>query len=309
MEQRMTIPVLTKTELPGVPIASRGKVRDIYRVDARAVGQAEGRLVLVATDRISAYDCVFEQGIPRKGQVLTQLSVFWFEFLAGMVRHHFLTANPREYPQPYPGFEDQLEGRSMLVKEALPFPVECVVRGYLSGSGWKEYKQSGAIAGIPLPAGLRESDRLSEPVFTPATKAATGHDENISFDQMADRIGKADATALRDLSIAIYLRAAEHAERQGIILADTKFEFGTDAEGILLIDEVLTPDSSRFWPRDGYRVGGSQPSFDKQYVRDYVDSIGWNRQPPTPALPPAVIEQTTSKYVEIFRRITGRDLR
>jgi phosphoribosylaminoimidazole-succinocarboxamide synthase len=300
MEQRMTIPVLTKTELPGVPIASRGKVRDIYGAD--------GKLVLVATDRISAYDCVFEQGIPRKGQVLTQLSVFWFELLAGMVRHHFLTADPREYPQPYPRFQDQLEGRSMLVKQAKPFPVECVVRGYLSGSGWKEYKESGAIAAMPLPAGLRESDRLSEPVFTPATKATTGHDENISFDGMADRIGKADATALRDLSIAIYLRAAEHAERQGIMLADTKFEFGTDAEGILLIDEVLTPDSSRFWPREGYRAGGSQPSFDKQFVRDYVDSVGWNRQPPAPALPPDVIEQTTSKYVEIFRRITGQDL-
>ena len=300
MEQRMTIPVLTKTELPGVPIASRGKVRDIYGAD--------GKLVLVATDRISAYDCVFEQGIPRKGQVLTQLSVFWFELLAGMVRHHFLTADPREYPQPYPRFQDQLEGRSMLVKQAKPFPVECVVRGYLSGSGWKEYKESGAIAGMPLAAGLQESDRLSEPVFTPATKATTGHDENISFDGMVDRIGKADATALRDLSIAIYLRAAEHAERQGIMLADTKFEFGTDAEGILLIDEVLTPDSSRFWPREGYRAGGSQPSFDKQFVRDYVDSVGWNRQPPAPALPPDVIEQTTSKYVEIFRRITGQDL-
>jgi phosphoribosylaminoimidazole-succinocarboxamide synthase len=195
------------------------------------------------------------------------------------------------------------------VKRASPFPVECVVRGYLSGSGWKEYKQGRAIAGIPLPAGLRESARLSEPLFTPATKATTGHDENISFDQMADRIGMAAATALRDMSIAIYLRAAEHAERQGVILADTKFEFGTDSEGILLIDEVLTPDSSRFWPRDGYQPGGSQPSFDKQYVRDYVDSIGWNRQPPTPALPPEVIEQTTSKYVEIFRRITGRVLR
>jgi phosphoribosylaminoimidazole-succinocarboxamide synthase len=283
-------------------------VRDIYRADGRADGQGEQRLVLVATDRISAYDCVFEQGIPSKGQVLTQLSVFWFEFLSGMVRHHFLTADPREYPQPYPRFQDQLEGRSMLVKQARPFPVECVVRGYLSGSGWKEYKESGAIAAMPLPAGLRESDRLSEPAFTPATKATTGHDENISFEQMADRIGKSDARALRDLSIAIYLRAAEHAERQGIILADTKFEFGTDREGILLIDEVLTPDSSRFWPRDSYRPGGSQPSFDKQYVRDYVDSIGWNRQPPTPALPPEVIAHTISKYVEIFRRITGRHL-
>ncbi len=296
----MTIPVLTMTELPGVPIVSRGKVRDIYRAD--------GRLVLVATDRISAYDVVFEEGIPRKGQVLTQLSVFWFEVLAGMVRHHFLTANPREYPQPYASFEGQLEGRSMLVKQACPFPVECVVRGYLSGSGWKEYKAGGAIAGMPLPAGLRESDQLSEPLFTPATKATVGHDENISFDQMADQIGKSDAETLRDLSIAIYLRAARHAERQGIILADTKFEFGTDDEGILLIDEVLTPDSSRFWPRHGYQPGGSQPSFDKQYVRDYVDSVGWNRQPPAPALPPEVIAQTTSKYVEIYRRITGRDL-
>jgi len=297
----MTIPALTKTELPGVPIVSRGKVRDIF--------QADGRLVLVATDRISAYDVVFAEGIPRKGQVLTQLSVFWFEVLAGMVRHHFLTANPLEYPEPYASFAGQLEGRSMLVKQARPFPVECVVRGYLSGSGWKEYKAGGAIAGMPLPDGLRESEQLSEPLFTPATKATVGHDENISFDQMADRIGKSDAETLRDLSIAIYLRAAQHAEQQGIILADTKFEFGTDDEGILLIDEVLTPDSSRFWPRQGYQPGtGSQPSFDKQYVRDYVDSIGWNRQPPAPALPPEVIAQTTSKYVEIYHRIAGRDL-
>jgi len=296
----MTIPVLTRTELPGVPISSRGKVRDIYRAD--------GGLILVATDRLSAYDVVFDSGIPRKGQVLTQLSVFWFEFLEGVVRHHFLTAKPREYPEPYPRFEEQLEGRSMLVKEARPFPVECVVRGYLSGSGWREYQENGSIAGMPLPAGLRESERLSEPWFTPATKAVTGHDENISFDQMANRIGKSPAMALRDLSIQIYLRAAKHAKRQGIILADTKFEFGTDDAGILLIDEVLTPDSSRFWPRHGYRPGGAQPSFDKQFVRDYVDSIGWNRQPPAPALPSAVIEQTAAKYVEIFSRITGRDL-
>jgi phosphoribosylaminoimidazole-succinocarboxamide synthase len=296
----MTIPVLTSTEFPGLPLASRGKVRDIYAAD--------GKLVLIATDRISAYDCVFESGIPRKGQVLTQLSIFWFKFLEGTVRHHFLTADPREYPQPFPRFEEQLNGRSMLVRRARPYPVECVVRGYLSGSGWKEYKENGTIAGMGLPPGLRESDRLSEPLFTPATKATSGHDENISFEQMADIIGSSEATELRDLSIRIYLRASEHAERQGIILADTKFEFGIDDEGTLLIDEVLTPDSSRFWPRDGYRPGGSQPSFDKQYVRDYVDSIGWNRQPPTPPLPPHVIEQTTSKYVEIFRRITGKDL-
>jgi len=279
---------------------SRGKVRDIY--------QAEGSLVMIATDRISVIDYVLGSGIPCKGHVLTQLSVFWFEFLREIVRNHFLSADPADYPQPFPRFRDQLEGRSMRVKDARPFPVECVVRGYLSGSGWKDYKESGCIAGMPLPAGLRESDRLSEPLFTPATKATSGHDENISFERMASVIGRTTAETLRDLSIRLYLRAAQHAERQGIILADTKFEFGTDEAGILLIDEVLTPDSSRFWPREGYRPGGPQPSFDKQYVRDYVESIGWNKQPPSPALPPEVVEQTTSKYLEIFRRLTGRDL-
>ena len=300
MESRATIPVLTKTDLPGVELFSRGKVRDIYRAD--------GRLVMVATDRISAFDCVLGSGIPCKGHVLTQLSVFWFKFLREIVRHHFLSTNLDEYPQPFPRFRE-LEGRSMLVKDARPFPVECVVRGYLSGSGWKEYKESGGIAGIPLPPGLRESDRLGEPLFTPATKATTGHDENISLERMASLVGPNTADTLRDLSIRLYLRAAQHAERQGIILADTKFEFGTDEAGILLIDEVLTPDSSRFWPREGYKPGGSQPSFDKQYVRDYVESIGWNKQPPAPALPPEVVEQTTSKYLEIFRRLTGRDLK
>jgi len=297
---KMTIPVLLTSDLPGVELCSRGKVRDIYRAD--------GSLVLVATDRISAFDCVLGSGIPRKGQVLTQLSVFWFAFLQGIVRNHFLTADPAQYPPPFPRFREQLEGRSMLVKQARPFPVECVVRGYLSGSGWKEYRESGSIAGLTLPPGLKESDRLSEPLFTPATKATSGHDENISFQTMADLVGQSTAGTLRDLSMRIYLRAAQHAARQGIILADTKFEFGTDEEGILLIDEVLTPDSSRFWPREGYRPGGPQPSFDKQYVRDYVESIGWNKQPPAPALPPGVVEQTAAKYVEIFRRLTGRDL-
>jgi phosphoribosylaminoimidazole-succinocarboxamide synthase len=299
-KNNMTIPVLIKSDFPGVEISSRGKVRDIYRAD--------GRLVLVATDRISAFDCVLGSGIPLKGQVLTQLSVFWFEFLRGTVRNHFLSRDPGGYPQPFPRFREQLEGRSMLVKEARPFPVECVVRGYLSGSGWKEYREDGAIAGMPLPPGLKESDRLSEPLFTPATKAATGHDENISFHRMASLVGQSTAETLRDLSIRIYLQATRHAEGQGIILADTKFEFGTDEEGILLIDEVLTPDSSRFWPREGYRPGGPQPSFDKQYVRDYLESVGWNKQPPAPALPPEVVEQTTAKYVEIFSRLTGRDL-
>ena len=301
MENKTIIPVLTKTHLPGVELYSRGKVRDIYRAD--------GRLVLVATDRISVFDYVLGSGIPLKGQVLTQLSVFWFERLQEIVRNHFLSANPDEYPPPFPQFRDQLEGRSMLVKDARPFPVECVVRGYLSGSGWKEYKESGCIAATPLPPGLKESDRLSEPLFSPATKATSGHDENISLEQMANQVGRKTAETLRDFSIRLYLQAAQHAERQGIILADTKFEFGTDEEGILLIDEVLTPDSSRFWPREGYQPGGPQPSFDKQYVRDYVESIGWNKQPPAPALPPGVVEQTTSKYLEIFRRLTGRDLK
>ena len=300
MENRLTIPVLTKTDFPGIEICSRGKVRDIYR--------AGGHLVLVATDRISAFDSVLGTGIPRKGHVLTQLSIFWFEFLKDVVRNHFLSANLDDYPEAFRRFREQLEGRSMLVKAARPVPMECVVRGYLSGSGWKDYQASGGIAGLALPPGLKESDRLSEPVFTPATKAATGHDENISLKQMADQIGRSLAQTLQELSIALYLKAARHAEQRGILLADTKFEFGTDEAGILLIDEVLTPDSSRFWPREGYRPGGPQASFDKQYVRDYVESIGWNKQPPAPALPPEVVEQTASKYVEIFRRLTGREL-
>jgi phosphoribosylaminoimidazole-succinocarboxamide synthase len=296
----MTSPVLTETDLPGLKVSARGKVRDIY-----AAGDS---LVMVASDRISAYDCVLATGIPYKGQVLTQLSIFWFAFLKDVIRNHFLSARIEDYPDPFPKFRKQLEGRSMLVRVARPVPIECVVRGYLSGSGWKEYRASGRTSGITLPAGLRESDRLSEPLFTPATKATTGHDENISFDEMASRIGRELAEKLREVSFAIYSKASQHAEQNGILLADTKFEFGTDDEGVLLIDEVLTPDSSRFWPQDGYRPGGPQPSFDKQYVRDYVESIGWNKQPPAPALPPPVVEQTTKKYLEIFRRLTGREL-
>jgi phosphoribosylaminoimidazole-succinocarboxamide synthase len=296
----MTSPVLTETDLPGLKVSARGKVRDIY-----AAGDS---LVMVASDRISAYDCVLATGIPYKGQVLTQLSIFWFAFLKDVIRNHFLSARIEDYPDPFPKFPKQLEGRSMLVRVARPVPIECVVRGYLSGSGWKEYRASRRTSGITLPAGLRESDRLSEPLFTPATKATTGHDENISFDEMASRIGRELAEKLREVSFAIYSKASQHAEQSGILLADTKFEFGTDDEGVLLIDEVLTPDSSRFWPQDGYRPGGPQPSFDKQYVRDYVESIGWNKQPPAPALPPPVVEQTTKKYLEIFRRLTGREL-
>jgi len=292
--------VLTQMDLPGVQVSARGKVRDIF--------PADGRLVMVASDRISAYDCILATGIPYKGRVLTQLSIFWFDFLKDVVRNHFLSADPREFPAPFPKFYDRLEGRSMLVKAARPVPIECVVRGYLSGSGWKEYQGTGQTSGVALPAGLKESDRLSEPVFTPATKAVSGHDENISYVRMADRIGAELAAQLRDYSFAIYAAASRHAEQGGIILADTKFEFGTDDQGVLLIDEVLTPDSSRFWPREGYQPGGPQPSFDKQYVRDYVESIGWNKQPPAPELPPVVVEQTTKKYLEIYRRLTGREL-
>jgi phosphoribosylaminoimidazole-succinocarboxamide synthase len=263
---------------------------------------------MVASDRISAFDCVLATGIPRKGEVLTQLSIFWFGFLKNVIRNHFITAAVEQYPEPFPHFREQLEGRSMLVHAAQPIPIECVVRGYLAGSGWKEYRETGRTAGVELPRGLRESDRLSEPLFTPATKAATGHDENISFTEMARRIGQDLAGQLRDVSLALYAKAARHAEQNGIILADTKFEFGTDEQGVLLIDEVLTPDSSRFWPSAEYQPGKAQPSFDKQYVRDYVESIGWNKQPPAPALPAAVVEQTTQKYLEIFRRLTGREL-
>ena len=279
---------------------SRGKVRDIYK--------AGDRLILVATDRISAYDSVLGTGIPRKGEVLTRLSIFWFELLRDIVPNHFLSADLGEYPEPFGQYRDQLSGRSMLVKTAKPVLIECVVRGYLSGSGWKEYRASGSTSGVRLPGGLRESDRLSEPIFTPASKAQSGHDENISFGRMADQIGQGLAEQLRDVSLALYQRGAKHAENCGILLADTKFEFGVDETGVFLIDEVLTPDSSRFWPREGYQPGGPQPSFDKQYVRDYVESIGWNKQPPVPTLPPEVVRQTTSKYLEIYRLLTGHEL-
>ena len=291
---------MLSTDLPGAELVSQGKVRDMYR--------AGDRLVMVATDRISAYDSVLGTGIPWKGEVLTRLSIFWFEMLRDIVPHHFLSANPDDYPEQFRPYRDQLSGRSMLVKAARPVLIECVVRGYISGSGWKDYQATGSTGGLALPAGLRESERLSEPVFTPASKAQSGHDENISFERMADQIGRSLAERLRDCSLALYQRAAHHAESCGILLADTKFEFGIDEAGILLIDEVLTPDSSRFWPREGYRPGGSQPSFDKQYVRDYVASSGWNKQPPAPTLPPEVVEQTALKYLEIFRLLTGREL-
>jgi len=292
---------LLTTNLGSIPLLGRGKVRDIY-----AVGDA---LLLVATDRISAFDHVLASGIPGKGKILTQISLFWFEFFRDLTPNHILSADVREYPAALQPYSDQLEGRSMLVKRAAMFPVECVARGYLDGSGWKEYQASATVCGIPLPAGLLDGSRLPEPVFTPATKSQDGeHDENISFAATEAVLGPADAAELRRLTLAIYSKAAQHAESCGLILADTKFEFGRIADGIILADEVLTPDSSRFWESSAWKPGGAQPSFDKQFVRDYLETIHWNKQAPAPTLPDEVVERTQAKYLEAFRRLTGRDL-
>lgn len=279
---------------------AQGKVRDVYSVG--------GDLLIVATDRISAFDCILPQGIPGKGRVLTQMSIFWFEFLKDVVPNHLIATDVGDFPAALREFRDQLEGRSMLVKRCRMEPIECVARGYVSGSGWKDYKRTGAICGIPLPAGLRESDRLPQPIFTPASKAATGHDENISFDEAASAVGTVTAELLRSLTLRIYGAAAAHAESCGIILADTKFEFGWHDGELLLGDEVLTPDSSRYWPRDEYAPGGPQKSFDKQFVRDYLETLDWNKQPPAPPLPEDVIAKTSEKYREAYERITGRSL-
>lgn len=289
------------TELPGLELHSSGKVRDIYNVDSES-------LLFIATDRISAFDYVLATGIPHKGSVLTQLSLFWFEFLKDVVPNHLITAKVEQYPPQARKYEQQLRGRSMLVHRAEMFPVECVVRGYISGSAWKEYRASGKVCGITLPAGLKESDQLPEPIFTPATKAVTGHDENISFEQMVEICGREAGAQLRDLSLATYKKASDYARTRGIIIADTKFEFGRTAAGITLADEVLTPDSSRFWPADKYQPGKPQDSFDKQYVRDYLEEIRWNKQPPAPALPEDVAHNTSEKYLEAYRQITGREL-
>ena len=292
--------VILETDLPGVTRFGRGKVRDVYSVD--------DRLLIVATDRISAFDYILPTGIPDKGKVLTQLSIFWFDFLRDLTPTHFLTANVDEYPVPLREHRDQLEGRSMLVKRAEMVQIECVARGYISGSGWKEYKQQGTVCGIKLPAGLKESDKLPEPIFTPATKAQTGHDENVSFEYVAGLIGEDLAGRLRDLTLGIYERAARYAETKGIIIADTKFEFGFVGGELVLGDEVLTPDSSRFWPAETYKPGGPQFSFDKQYVRDYLESIHWNKQPPAPPLPPEVAAKTGEKYRQAYEVLTGRKL-
>lgn len=293
--------VLLQTDFPDLELFASGKVRDVYRVGS-------DHLLFVATDRISAFDYVLATGIPHKGRVLTQLSLFWFEFLKDLVPNHLVTADVNQYPVEVKKYADQLRGRSMLVRRAEMFPVECVVRGYLSGSGWKEYKTNGSVCGIKLPTGLRESEQLPEPIFTPATKATTGHDENISFERMSQLVDPEDARQLRDLSLAVYKQASDYARGKGIIIADTKFEFGRTAAGITLADEVLTPDSSRFWPADKYKPGMTQESFDKQYVRDYLEEIRWNKQPPAPALPADVAQRTSEKYVEAYRQLTGREL-
>lgn len=291
---------ITETEL-GLTLHARGKVRDVY-----SVGEY---LLIVATDRISAFDHVLATGIPGKGKVLTQLSLFWFDFLKDIVPNHLITADVQQYPRELREYATELEGRSMLVKHAQMFPVECVVRGYLSGSGWKDYLATGSICGIPLPPGLREADKLREPIFTPTSKSQDGeHDVNISFDEMVTQIGLQNAERLRSLSLSVYRKAANYAAQRGLMVADTKLEFGIHAEGIILADEVLTPDSSRFWPTDQYEPGHPQPSFDKQYVRDYLESIHWNKQAPAPGLPDEVVIRTQQKYLEAFRLLTGKSL-
>jgi phosphoribosylaminoimidazole-succinocarboxamide synthase len=292
--------VVLETDFAGVERHGRGKVRDVYRVD--------GKLLIVASDRISAFDYILPTGIPDKGRVLTQLSIFWFDFLRDLTPTHFLTADVSEYPESLHPYAEQLEGRSMLVKRAEMVEIECVARGYISGSGWKEYQQHGTVCGIPLPKGLRESDRLPEPIFTPATKAQTGHDENVSFEHICSLIGADLAGRLRDLTLAIYNKAARYAETKGIIIADTKFEFGFVGDELVLGDEVLTPDSSRFWPADTWRPGGPQFSYDKQFVRDYLESIRWNKQPPAPPLPDEVARKTSEKYRQAYCVLTGREL-
>jgi phosphoribosylaminoimidazole-succinocarboxamide synthase len=290
--------VISKTDFPGLQLHGRGKVRDIYDLG--------DRLLIVATDRLSAFDVILPTPIPDKGRVLTQLSLFWFEKLADVVPNHVISAE--DFSGELAKYSATLWGRAMLVRRTEPVPIECVVRGYISGSGWKDYQKTGGICGIALPAGLRESDRLPEPIFTPSTKATTGHDENISFDETAARIGRRLAERLRDASLTLYRRAVEHAAARGIIIADTKFEFGLLGQELVWIDEALTPDSSRFWPADQYSPGKPQPSFDKQYVRDYLEQIGWNKQAPGPALPPGVVAGTREKYREAYQRVTGHAL-
>jgi len=291
-------PTISQTDFPGLKLLARGKVRDIYELG--------DRLLIVATDRLSAFDVILPTPIPDKGRVLTQLSLFWFGNLAGLVPHHVINAT--DFSGPLAPYQDALNGRAMIVRRTNPIPIECVARGYISGSGWKDYRATGKVCGIPLPAGLKESDKLPEPIFTPATKATSGHDENISFDQAAAQIGQPLAARLRDITLEVYRRASEYAAARGIIIADTKLEFGLIGDELIWIDEALTPDSSRFWPADSYAPGKAQPSFDKQFVRDYLERIGWSKQPPAPALPPDVVNGTRAKYREAYQRLTGHPL-
>jgi len=301
MSPNLLDPVILQTDFPDLHLHASGKVRDVYQLDNES-------LLFVATDRISAFDYVLATGIPHKGRVLSQISLFWFDFLSDIVPNHVITPDVERYPQPLRKYSDQLRGRSMVVQRAEMFPVECVVRGYISGSAWKEYQATGKVCGIELPAGLRESEAFPEPIFTPATKAVSGHDENISFSRMCDILGAENASHVRELSLRIYKKAAAYARQRGIIVADTKFEFGRTAKGITLADEVLTPDSSRFWPAEKYAPERSQESYDKQYVRDYLEQIHWNKQPPAPALPAEVASRTSEKYLDAYFQITGHKL-
>jgi phosphoribosylaminoimidazole-succinocarboxamide synthase len=296
----MPIEPLMKTDFPGLRLLGRGKVRDNYDLGAS--------LLIVSTDRISAFDHILPNGIPDKGKVLNQISLFWFEKTAGLVRNHLREHRVERFPEPLRRHAEVLRGRSVVVARLDMLPIECVVRGYLAGSGFKEYRTTGAVCGVKLPPGLEESSRLPEPIFTPSTKAVSGHDENIPFTKAADLVGRRTAEQARDLSLAIYSKACEHAESRGIIIADTKFEFGRDGDSLVLADEVLTPDSSRFWPSESYRPGRPQPSLDKQYVRDYLESIGWDKNPPAPPLPDEIVEGTRARYLDIFKRLTGRGL-
>jgi phosphoribosylaminoimidazole-succinocarboxamide synthase len=292
--------VITELELPGIKKLKSGKVREVFDLG--------NELLIVATDRISAFDCIMPNGIPQKGIILTQISNFWFDHTEHIIPNHRISKDQNVFPEPVSKYKDLLKYRSMIVKKATPLPIECVVRGYLAGSGWKEYKAKGTVCGIKLPPGLLESSELPEPIFTPSTKATIGHDENITFDQAKEIIGKDAAELVKSVSISIYNHAREYAKTRGIIIADTKFEFGYYKNEIILIDEILTPDSSRFWPADQYKPGQSQPSFDKQYLRDYLETLDWNKQPPAPTLPDEVVEKTRQKYLDALFKLTGQTL-
>jgi len=292
--------VLKFTDFKDLKLLKRGKVRDVYDL--------EDKLLIVATDRISCFDVVLPTAIPYKGEILTRLSVFWFEFTKDIIPNHLISADIKDYPSPLKKYEQVLRGRSMLVKKTEPLPIECVVRGYLSGSGWKEYREKGSVCGVKLPEGLKESDKLPEPIFTPATKEEKGHDINVSESYLRERFGEVLISKIKEISLALYRKASLYSEEKGIIIADTKFEFGLLEEELILIDEVLTPDSSRFWPKDDYSPGGPQPSFDKQFVRDYLETLNWDKTPPVPELPENVVNKTIQKYKEALFRLTGEIL-